>query len=405
MNSVDLPDSPAPKRSNFDTSASSRWASWRLRSVARDRSEFGGLTCKNSGLFDLEPDGTLAARCVAVDTEPKVVQRAQQLTNASGASIFRKRSVAFEQSGRGNNWAMGFYGRGGTKMLDRVLELVRHDAERHDSMQQILMLHSVAGGTGSGLGSRLIMELRDQYPEATLGTASIAPFQTGETALQHLNLSLTLNALLEFSDCCFWFSNDEMRSASKAAASSSSSSATSTKSSTSRSSSSTAPMTTAYDQVNRLIAGSLLSMITPVGCSDRWTSTTTSSMSWWARPSLHSLVSTCCPIPQVPVLQIVNSDLDRSATLSQQWNSLISSFRFPDRVGCFFVCKPKNSSSHPLLSSRRLPHSPSLVEIWMTRSLSRHSSSSSRCLRGPVCKCKVQRHLRGRSSSSTRSQR
>lgn len=299
--------------------------------TAHPRSEFSGLTCRNSGFFDLEPDGSLTARCVAVDTEPKVVQRAQQFTFSTGKSIFRKNSVAYEQSGRGNNWAMGFHGRGGSKMLERILEMIRVDAERHDAMQQILVLHSVAGGTGSGLGSRLLMELRDQYQNATLGTVSIAPFQTGETALQHLNMSLTLSSLLEFSDCCFWFSNDEMRSASKATSSSNSSTGSSSTAKPSKS----APSATAYDEVNRLIAASLLSAVAPVGCSDRWSLSSqapSSSLSWWTRPSLHQLVSQCCPMPQLPVLQLLSSDVDRSATLSHQWSSLISSFRFPDRV-------------------------------------------------------------------------
>ena len=61
-------------------------------------------------------------------------------------------------SGAGNNWAHGhhYYG---PQYGDSIMELVRMEAEQCDSLQGALLLHSLGGGTGSGLGSYLLGKL------------------------------------------------------------------------------------------------------------------------------------------------------------------------------------------------------------------------------------------------------
>jgi hypothetical protein len=43
---------------------------------------------------------------------------------------------------------------------------VRRAAESADSYDGCLLLHSLSGGTGSGLGTRLVEELRERYVSA-----------------------------------------------------------------------------------------------------------------------------------------------------------------------------------------------------------------------------------------------
>lgn len=77
-----------------------------------------------------------------------------------------------------------------------------------DTFDSLLMMHSVGGGTGSGLGSLLMERLRDVYPSHYLTTCSILPFGRGETPLQHYNTTLTLAHLQHFSDAVLLFHND-----------------------------------------------------------------------------------------------------------------------------------------------------------------------------------------------------
>ena len=57
------------------------------------------------------------------------------------------------------------------------------------------MMHSLSGGTGSGLGSRLIEALRDEYGLSHLMSCAFAPHASGESPLQHYNSLLTLATL------------------------------------------------------------------------------------------------------------------------------------------------------------------------------------------------------------------
>ena len=48
---------------------------------------------------------------------------------------------------------------------DALLEAVRKQAEDADSLQGFMLLHSLGGGTGSGLGSYMLGALADEFPD------------------------------------------------------------------------------------------------------------------------------------------------------------------------------------------------------------------------------------------------
>jgi hypothetical protein len=65
------------------------------------------------------------------------------------------------------------------------MEMLRFKAEKADYFQGVMLLHSLAGGTGSGLGCRLVETYRDYFGlKSSLFTASIWPSTSGETPLQ-----------------------------------------------------------------------------------------------------------------------------------------------------------------------------------------------------------------------------
>jgi tubulin delta len=68
-------------------------------------------------------------------------------------------------------------------LYERVLESLRKEAERADFFLGTMLVHSLGGGTGSGLGSRLIEAYRDNFGKAYLSTVSIWPNSSGETPL------------------------------------------------------------------------------------------------------------------------------------------------------------------------------------------------------------------------------
>lgn len=76
------------------------------------------------------------------------------------------------------------------------MEMIRKQTEKSDYFRGALLFHSLAGGTGSGLGSRIIEEYRDAYShQKYLFTVSIWPASSGETPLQQYNTCLSLSGL------------------------------------------------------------------------------------------------------------------------------------------------------------------------------------------------------------------
>ncbi|KAI8833621.1 Tubulin/FtsZ family, GTPase domain-containing protein [Chytriomyces cf. hyalinus JEL632] len=131
----------------------------------------------------------------------------------------RKTWFSIEQSdrrvvvdaGATNNWAHGYSDDIGA---DKTLEAVRKCFESGAISLYIawslmsLFKCSIAGGTGSGLGSRITEEVRDAYPKHFIWNCVISPFASGETALQHYNSLLSLSSLQMSSDMMSIFSND-----------------------------------------------------------------------------------------------------------------------------------------------------------------------------------------------------
>lgn len=65
-----------------------------------------------------------------------------------------------------------------------------------------MMTHSVAGGTGSGLGSYLLERLNDRFPKKLVQTYSVFPNQeeTSDVVVQPYNTLLTMKRLTQHAD-------------------------------------------------------------------------------------------------------------------------------------------------------------------------------------------------------------
>ena len=99
------------------------------------------------------------ARAVLVDGEAKVV--GALVRHADGP--FSRANAFVEDSGRGNNWALGYYGpRVGNHIVDRAMDALRRQLEASDAYRGGMIFHSLCGGTGAGLGSRIMEEMRDE---------------------------------------------------------------------------------------------------------------------------------------------------------------------------------------------------------------------------------------------------
>lgn len=77
-----------------------------------------------------------------------------------------------------------------------------------------MMTHSIAGGTGSGMGSYLLEHLKDAFPHKLIQTFSVFPSQseTSDIITQPYNSTLTLSRLTEHADCTIVLDNTSLNS-------------------------------------------------------------------------------------------------------------------------------------------------------------------------------------------------
>jgi len=146
-------------------------------------------------------------RAVLVDLEPGTMDviKAQPLGPA-----FKPDNMCFGNNGAGNNWAKGHYTEG-AELVESVLDRVRLEIEQCDAPQGFQIFHSLGGGTGSGMGTLLLLKIRDAYPDRITCTYSVYPSpKVSDTVVEPYNAVLSSHQLLENSDETFIIDNEAL---------------------------------------------------------------------------------------------------------------------------------------------------------------------------------------------------
>ncbi|XP_075234060.1 tubulin gamma-2 chain isoform X2 [Lycorma delicatula] len=103
--------------------------------------------------------------------------------------------------GAGNNWASGYSQ--GERLQEEIFDIIDREADGSDSLEGFVLCHSIAGGTGSGMGSYLLERLTERYPKKLIETYSVFPNQDeiSDVVVQPYNSLLTLKRLTQNADC------------------------------------------------------------------------------------------------------------------------------------------------------------------------------------------------------------
>lgn len=151
---------------------------------------------------------SLRANAVLIDTEEGVVR---QLQSSSIGELFAPQTRITDVSGAGNNWAHGFavYGPAHEERLHDVLQTALEPCE---SPQGFAFLHSLGGGTGSGLGTFLMQACSDWYPALQRMSLPVLPSQHDDVVTSPYNTVLALNILHEHADVAFPMDNAALQS-------------------------------------------------------------------------------------------------------------------------------------------------------------------------------------------------
>ncbi|KAF0696750.1 Aste57867_12509 [Aphanomyces stellatus] len=149
---------------------------------------------------------SLRARAILVDMEEGPVS--ETLKGPLG-ELFDSSQFLTDVSGSGNNWAHGhcMYG---PQYKEQLLDKLHQATELCDSLQSFFVMHSMGGGTGSGLGTYILGLLEDHYPEAFRFTTAIFPSADDDVITSPYNSMLALHKLTDHADCVLPIENEAL---------------------------------------------------------------------------------------------------------------------------------------------------------------------------------------------------
>ena len=152
-----------------------------------------------------------APRCLFFDLECKSIDSVR--SSFIGSLIDYENFVYSGCGGGVVNWAKGHYTEG-AEIIDACMESVRNEAEICDNLQGFMLFHSICGGTGGGLGTLLLLKIRDNWPAQQTYAYSVFPSKTGHGNINNnfeiYNSVLSIHQLLENTDLNFQLDNGKI---------------------------------------------------------------------------------------------------------------------------------------------------------------------------------------------------
>jgi len=105
--------------------------------------------------------GKYSARAVCLDTEPKAIHDCIKRAKVEKNWRFDSKCIVYRHGGAGNNWALG-YKMCNSEFLEASLDSIRYQLELCDQIPALVLVNSIGGGTGSGLGTKITEAVADE---------------------------------------------------------------------------------------------------------------------------------------------------------------------------------------------------------------------------------------------------
>ena len=158
--------------------------------------------------FTISKSCQFQANSLLIDMESKVIDKCFKFSEKNGFQ-YPKENAIYKQSGSGNNWANGYFHHG--SLVEKIfVENFDKFSEKFDYLDSIILINSLAGGTGSGLGSYITILLKDYFPEINLLNIAIWPHNSGEVVVNSYNTLLSISENYKVSDLMTIINNQDI---------------------------------------------------------------------------------------------------------------------------------------------------------------------------------------------------
>lgn len=108
------------------------------------------------------------ARNIICDTDAATID---SIMASDMSGLFHPDSYVFAGNSANNLFSLGY----NTPIIDAIIDEIRCEVEKCSSIQGFTLLHSVCGGTGSGLTSYLSELIRDSYADRIINSYTVYP--------------------------------------------------------------------------------------------------------------------------------------------------------------------------------------------------------------------------------------
>ncbi|XP_077363466.1 tubulin epsilon chain [Festucalex cinctus] len=166
-----------------------------------DSLSWNGVSCADNGRIQ-----QLKARAVLLDMEEGVIS---EILKGPLRELFDTTQLLTGVSGAGNNWAVGHLTYG-SSYRDKIVDQLRKAAEQCSCLQSFFLIHSMGGGTGSGLGTRVLRLLQDEFPEVCRIVIPVCPSADDDVIVSPYNSTLAMRELTENADCVLLVENQAL---------------------------------------------------------------------------------------------------------------------------------------------------------------------------------------------------
>ncbi|XP_003695347.2 tubulin epsilon chain isoform X1 [Apis florea] len=146
------------------------------------------------------------ARAILIDMEDSVIG---EMRRGPVRDLFDQTCIVTNYPGSANNWAVGYYTHG-TEYYDKLEDNIRRMAEKCSRLHGFLTMHSLGGGTGSGLGTAVLKLLADNYPTIDRLVSCVYPIVMQDVVTAPYNVLLATRELIDYATCVFPIENEAL---------------------------------------------------------------------------------------------------------------------------------------------------------------------------------------------------
>lgn len=149
--------------------------------------------------------GRLVPRTLFIDLDPSVID---SIRTGENKQLFHQNQLITGKEDAANNFARGHY-TVGKDLLHISMEKIYQMADQCDSLQGLIVQHSVGGGTGSGFTAALLKRISDEFGKKTRLQIAVYPSPMISTAIvEPYNAALATHGTMDCTDVIFTVNNE-----------------------------------------------------------------------------------------------------------------------------------------------------------------------------------------------------